>query len=296
MTRKLSATFLSLIIITVFLAAGCGKGNNKIAAVVNGQIITQKQIEDRMAKLNPNYRRTFANDPNRLLEQMVMEEVLVQEARRRGLERDAEVEKLLREAQKQIILGRLLEVIRNSDISSVTDQEITQFYEAHKASLVAPETFRASHVLVDKEETARKALDRIKGGESFDKVAKELSLDTSKDKGGDIGYFTKGQLIPEFEAAVARLKPGDMSGVVKTPLGYHIILLTERKAAGQESLEDVKDQIRRQLVEQHQQQKTESMVKELRSKAQARYVLPFHDGTPSPVTQSKVSEEPSASK
>ncbi len=250
-------------------ASGCGSGN-KVVAVVNGQVITAKELDRRMSRLNPSARAAIGNDRRRLVEEMVMETVLTQEARRRGLDNDAEVRLLINEARRQIMLGRLLEVIRQEGQTKVSDEEIAKFYEKNKDKIIEPETFRASHILVEGEEAAKKALARVNGGEAFSKVAEEVSTDPTKSKGGDLGYFTKGQLIPEFEAACEKLKPGEISPIVKSPLGYHLILLTERRPSRSLSLDEVREQIRRQLIAQQQQQKVGTFVQQVRSKAQVK--------------------------
>ena len=270
MKRK---TFLSSLSLAALLFSGCGS-QGKVAAVVNGQVITEQELDFRMARLNPSYRAALGNDRRRLLEEMVMESVLLQEARRRQLDRDGEVQRLMKEAQRQILLGRLLEILRESQPVQVTEQEIAQAYQENTKSFLEPETFRASHILVANEEGAKKALEKVKGGQPFAKAAEELSMDTTKTRGGDVGVFTKGQLIPEFEAACAVLQPGQLSGVVKTPLGYHVILLTEHKVERQRPLEEVKEQIRSKLAAQRQQRLVESTVQQLRAKAQVRYHLP----------------------
>ena len=249
--------------------SGCGKSTT-IAAMVNGQVITEQEVDDRMSRLSPSHRGAIDNDRKRLLEEMVMETVLVQEARRRNLDGDAEVVRLLKEARKQVLLGRLFEVLRQGESVDVTDQEVAQSYQANQKAFSEPESWRASHILVETEEAAKKALERIKGGEPFAKVASEVSTDPTKAKGGDIGFFAKGQLIPEFEAACMGMKPGQMSGVVKSALGYHIILLTEHRAPRVRPVEEVKDQIRRQLLNQRQQGKLEATIQQLRSKAQVQ--------------------------
>ena len=268
-------------------AFGCS--SQKVAAVVNGQVITVQEVDSRMDKLNPQYRSAIGNDKKRLLEDMIMETILVQEAQRRRLDKEPQVQDLLRQAKRQILLGRLLEGIRDSTSVQVTDQEVAQAYEANKASLANPETFRASHVLTDSEERAKKALQQIKGGTSFAEVAQEFSADSSKDNGGDIGFFSKGQVIPEFEEACRNLKVGEVSGVVKSSLGYHVILLTDRKPARERALEEVKDEIRKQLSEQKQKKHVETMVQELRAKAFIRIHEPFASSGSSPAPASAAS-------
>ncbi len=267
---RVRGLLLSLVLIGVALTSGgCGSGG-KVAAVVNGQVITQKEVDQRMARLNPAYRQALGGDSKRLLEEMIMETILIQEARRRGLERDVEVDKLVKEARRQILLGRLLETIREGKASELGAADVAKAYEENKKFYVEPETFRASHVLVATEQEAQQVIDRLKAGEDFAKVAQELSTDPTKARGGDIGYFSKGQLIPEFEQACEKLQPGEISGVIKTQLGCHVIRLTERKASRQLPLEEVNDQIKKQLVSQQEQKLVETFIQQLRAKAQVQ--------------------------
>ena len=251
--------------------AGCGS-SGKVAAMVNGQIITVKDVDDRLGHLNPSTRAALGGDRARVLDQMVLEELLTQEARRRGLENDAEVRQLLKEAKRQVLFGRLLEVMRQERTVSISDEAVSKYYGENKERFVQPETFRASHILVADETTAKKALERIKGGEAFAQVAQELSTDPSRARGGDIGYFAKGQVIPEFEEACRKLSPNEMSGVVKSPLGYHVILLAEKRPSRQKPFEEVKAQIQQALESQDRQRQIESFIQGLRSKAQVRIV------------------------
>lgn len=285
----LHVTVLTLHGFLLFTLAGCGSGG-KIAAVVNGQVITDQEVQARMSRLNPSYRTALGSDPHRLLEEMVTETILIQEARRRGLDRDPEVQRLLREASRQVLMGRLIEVVRGGQEVQVADEEISQFYSLNQTSFVEPEAFRASHLLVDSEEAAKKALNRLKGGEPFAKVAEEVSLDSTRTQGGDIGFFTKGQLIPEFEAACEKLKPGELSGIVKSSLGYHVILLVEQKPPRQRPLEEVRESIRPQLAAQLRQRGVEVFVKDLRAKGQVQ--IRESAAAPSPPPSSQASSQP----
>ena len=284
--RNLLSGLMAFLIFS-FLASGCGS-SGKPAATVNGHVITVKDVEGRLASMNPSTRALFAGQKDRLLDQMVVETVLVQEANKRGLARDPEVRRLTEEAEKQILVGRLLDILRKEKETPVPDEQVAKFYEANKANFQQPESYRVSHILVADEDTAKKALDRVKAGEPFGKVAEELSLDPSKSRGGDIGFFVKGQVIPEFEEAVMKLKPGEMSGVVKTSLGYHIILLAEKKAAHEKPLEEVRDPIRQTIQNRQAQQNMQTVVQDLRSKAQIKiqekFSSPAPAGEPATVT------------
>ena len=294
MRRNIFGYAILAIIVSGLSLMGCGP-SGKVAALVNGHVITVKDVEDRLASMNPNNRAMFSENKSRLLDQMVMEAVLVQESKKRGLEQDREVHKLLKEAEHQILIGRLLDLYRKESKAQVTDEQIAQFYESNRSSFQQPESYRASHILVPDEETAKKALERVKAGEPFAKVAEEMSTDPSKSHGGDIGFFAKGQVIPEFEAVCAKLKPGELSEVVKTPLGYHVILLTEQKAARQKPLEEVKDQIRQGLEGQQGQRQVEGFVQQLRSKAQIKIRENFSAPVPAAGKQTAASpQQPSS--
>ena len=266
MMRNQRAIFFALGALLLFWTAGCGS-KGKVSAVVNGQVITVQDVERRISNLSPALRGAGGDRP-RVLEQMVLETVLLQEAQRRGLNRDSEVVRLMGEARRQILLGRLIELVREEQKAGISDDQLQQFDDQTRASFLIPQSYRASHILLNTEEAAKKALARIRGGEAFEQVAKEVSADPSKDRGGDIGFFTSGQVIPEFEQACKKLKPGEVSEVVKTPLGYHLILLTEEKPAGQQPFEEVKDHIRRSLETQQRQRMVEAFVKDLREKSQ----------------------------
>ncbi|MGC8648746.1 MAG: peptidylprolyl isomerase [Candidatus Micrarchaeia archaeon] len=86
-----------------------------------------------------------------------------------------------------------------------------------------PDKIRCAHILVEKESIAKEILEKLKKSESFSKLAMEYSIDSTRKKGGDLGYFGRGVMVKEFENAAFALKPGEISGIIKTQFGYHII-------------------------------------------------------------------------
>ncbi len=247
-------------------AVGCSGAGGKTLAVVNGDVITDTEVSRRMEKLPASYRQALGSDRRRLLEEMVLETLLFQEARKRGLDRDPQVRELLVEAKRQIMIGRLMEQ-EGQRQGSVTDQEIAAYYEQNKAQYAQPERWRVSQILVPTEPQAKEVLERLGKGEPFDKVAQAVSQDPSKSKGGDLGYFSRGQLIPEFEEAVFQLKTGQTSGIVKTSLGYHVIYLADHQPAQQRGLSDVKEQIAQDLQSRRGRSRTDRFISELRKQA-----------------------------
>ena len=147
--------------------------------------------------------------------------------------------------QEQLIMNHFKEKLTSH--IKVTDEEVKKYYDDNKTmfELPAPE-IRASHILVDTENQAKKILAEIKNGADFAKLAEEYSKDPgSKESGGDLGYFAKGKMVPEFERAAFALKPGEISDVVKSEHGYHIIKVTGERTSL--SFDDAKDYIRYNL-------------------------------------------------
>lgn len=149
-------------------------------------------------------------------------------------------------------------VIADIDVS---EEDMKIFYKAHVEDYSNPLRVRARHILVsvgksasaeDKKKSLEKAkeiLKKIREGEDFDKLASEFSDDqASKKKGGDLGFFSKGKMHPQFEDVVFSMKPGEVSDIVETPFGFHIIRLEERKEPATEPFEKVKDQIRERML------------------------------------------------
>ena len=142
------------------------------------------------------------------------------------------------EILKQYALEQILRDIQ------VSDSEVEAFYDENRKNFITQPEIRARHILCDDEETLRQAAEEIKQGKDFAEAAREYSTCPSKEKGGDLGFFGKGKMVPEFEKAAFSLSVGEMSHLVKTSFGWHLIEVTERKEAHIQPLDEVKDQIR----------------------------------------------------
>jgi len=258
---------ISCAVLFIFIISGCNLSpGNKVIARVNGESITQAEFQAKIDRLPPYY-RTMANEQkDKFLDELINERLFLNQAYKQGVDRNKEVKNLVEEARKKIIVAKFIEdqISRNVNIS---DKAIEEYYKLHKKEFVAPERYRASHILVSTEAEAKKALDRLNKGEDFAAVAKEISIDPSKTNGGDLGYFTEGQMIPDFEAACFKLEPGEISNVVKTQFGYHIIKLTDKKPSQAKTLSEVSDRIKLSLLDMKKMEKLQEIVKELRSKS-----------------------------
>ncbi len=140
------------------------------------------------------------------------------------------------------------------EIKIEEEEKIEEYYQKHKEGYRIPEKIRVRHILIkgEREEASEKIKEikkRLKEGEDFEKLAKEFSQCPSKEKGGDLGFFKKGDMVPEFERAALRLKEGQISRPVRSRFGYHIIKLEERKESHIPPLEEVRERIKRTLKE-----------------------------------------------
>ncbi|MCK9589681.1 MAG: peptidylprolyl isomerase, partial [Terrimicrobiaceae bacterium] len=173
------------------------------------------------------------------------------------------------------------------DGNKITDEEAKKFYDTNTEEFKNPETVKASHILFtvnkddsedvvkQKEAAAKKAAARAKKGEDFNKLAKELSEEPgAKESGGDLGFFAKDRMVPEFADAAFSQKPGDISAPVKTQFGWHVIKVTEKKPAGTIPFEEVKDQITAYLKSAKQREAVQGVLKKLKDSAQIESTLP----------------------
>jgi peptidyl-prolyl cis-trans isomerase C len=162
----------------------------------------------------------------------------------------------------------------------VTQQELTEYYQRNIADFKLGERVRASHILIRVQANADPAevelartkatalLSQAKAGKDFASLAKQESQDRgSGERGGDIGYFEQGQMLKEFEQAAFALKPNELSSVVQSDLGFHVIKVTDRQAPRTKSLEEVRDVLEQELADQHRQQQTQEFIEALRAKA-----------------------------
>lgn len=189
---------------------------------------------------------------------------------------------LARFIERNILADR----IKNQEVNEkakITGQMVKEYYEKNKDKYFKPEEFRASHILVkvdpaasaeDKAKLKARAealLKKIKDGADFGEVAAENSDDMSRIKGGDIGYFHAGRIVPEFEAVILTMKVGEISGIVETIYGYHIIKLTEKKVPHQMQFDEVKEKIKADLTEREQKRLFEQWMGGLKAKAKIVY-------------------------
>ncbi|MEW6676048.1 MAG: peptidylprolyl isomerase [Nitrospirota bacterium] len=260
---------VAILILTIPLLFACAKKkeqNRPYLAKVGEARITQSDFERELKNL-PDFAQKMFEDSSgkeRFLDELIKKEILYQEALKKGLNKDTEYLKKVEDFKKITLVGQLLEKEIESK-AKVSDQDVKDYYEKHRENFTAVSQIRASHILVKTEEEAKKILGRLKKGENFAKIAKKISIDSGSAKnGGDLGFFSAGQMVPEFEAAAVKLKPGEISEPVKTQFGYHIIKVTDKKPGQPVEFEKIRGLLSQRLSAEKQKEVFDSYIEGLK--------------------------------
>jgi peptidyl-prolyl cis-trans isomerase C len=265
----------TLFLLVLFAVGGCGKGNEpaKVLGEKAGEIVrvgdaaltggdlNRLVSEDERSPLTFEERREFVR-------RWVDTEVLRQEAIRRGLKTDPYVDMRLKELEGQFLADYLVftELRTRTEVS---EEEVEAYYAAHEREYL--NEYRVSQILVGTPEEAEQVVGLLKT-RSWAWVANRFSNDASAKRGGDLGYLTKGNMIPELEAIVFDMKPNDVSGVIKSDFGYHIFRLDDvREAPVSVGLDDVREEIMNTLMIEKRKRAYREFLDSLKAKADIRY-------------------------
>lgn len=154
----------------------------------------------------------------------------------------------------------------------IGDSEAREYFEENQKLFDIPEEVRARHILVETEDEALEMIARLENGEDFADLAKENSQDSgSKDEGGDLGFFTRGKMVKEFEETAFELEDGERSGPVKTYHGYHVIERLEYKEGREVEYEEVADEVKETIWEEKVPQLIQELISRLREEALIDY-------------------------
>ncbi len=227
---------------------------NKVLALVGDREIRQSDFDTLLQQIGPQRAMQFQSPEGQkqLLDELIHQELFLIDGKESKIEETEEFKQELEFVKdnmiKQFAIRNLLDSVK------VEDNEIEEFYGSNAEMFKNPESVTASHILVDSEEKANEILEELKGDKSFEEAAKEYSSCPSSENGGDLGNFTKGRMVPEFENAAFGMDVNEISGVVPTQFGFHIIKVTEKQEADQKSLEEAKEDIANTVLLQKQQE------------------------------------------
>lgn len=262
--------FFSVLALIAFVTTACGKGggisvgggakSGKVLAEVNGEKIYESDLSAQLSGLPPQARAYYESPQakKQILESLVTNEILFQEAKSRGVDKKADVNQRVQSAIRAVYARALLDEVTNERSS---DEALRKKFEADKDKF-SQEQVKAAHILVKDQATADKVYKEVQKGGDFAKLAAKYSMDPSnKDRGGDLDWFTRDRMVPEFSQAAFALKAGEISKPVKTNFGYHIIKLEDRKTG--QNFDEVKDRVKMEV----QRSIGSEYVAELRNKA-----------------------------
>ena len=231
-------------------------------AIVNGQPVPKARLDALAAQLAKSGRPVSAEMQGQLKDEVIAREIFMQEAKKRGLDASDDFKAQMELARQTLLIRELFADYQKAN--PVSDQEIQAEYDRFVATNAGKE-YRARHILVEKEDEAKAVITSLKKGGKFDDIAKKQSKDPgSGANGGELDWANAGSYVPEFSAALVKLKKGQTTDApVKTQFGWHVIKLEDVRDATLPKLEDVKPQIAQQL----QQQKLAKFQEDLRGKA-----------------------------
>ena len=237
---------------------------NRILASVAGTQITEAEVNEAIIAMGQRGQALMNPQGQKMvLEQLINRKLILAGARKDLLEFDPEFKKQLALMKEELLtkfaINRAIENVK------VTDEEAKAFYDENPANFNAGETVTASHILVDSEEKALDIREKIEEGSiTFENAAKEYSSCPSKENGGNLGAFGRGQMVKEFDEAAFSMEKGELSKPVQTQFGWHLILLTDKSESTTLSFEEVAPELKQQLLSEKQQKAFASRINQLK--------------------------------
>ena len=238
-----------------------------VIAEVNGEPVYLDELKEIWDTMPENYKTQFPGGFKDLLEQWIRQILLIQEAKKIGLENDPAVQKKIKNLSNQILIQELVtkEIIEKVTVS---DGAIEKEYSSNPTLYTEAEQVKARHIMVNTQEEADAVQNELKDGKPFEQVAKEKSQSPDAQNGGEMGMVRKGDLDPDMEKVLFDLAPGHVSEPIKTDYGIHIFLVEDHLQPRLKDLEEVKEEIRSKLLPKIQQETFEKMIEDLKNKSE----------------------------
>ncbi|WP_202708954.1 peptidylprolyl isomerase [Sporosalibacterium faouarense] len=239
---------------------------NKVLATVNGKEITEQDVNALLQSLGPQRAMQFQSEQGKkqLLNELINQELFYLDAKESGMDQEEAYKNELENARINLLKQYAIRKTLND--ATIAEQEVKNYYEANREKFKSPESVKASHILVDEEAKAKEITEEINNGLEFGEAAKKYSNCPSKEKGGDLGEFSKGKMVPEFEEAAFNMDTNTISEPVKTQFGYHIIKVTDKQPESIREYEEVKDQLTNQMISMKQNELYQNKSQELKNK------------------------------
>ena len=249
---------------------GCHlKKQGTILASFDSTTITKEEFANKLQSLPREIQTIAYRRKKDFIDEMINERFLFEEAKKRQIAALPDVKDLLKAAHDKIIVAKLIEIEVDRKVKFEPD-EASKYYETHKDEFMSPLLLRASQILMSSEADANAVKAQLDAGSDFDVLARAHSTDAAAAKGGDIGYFQKGQLIPEFEEQAFKLSKGQVSPVFSSQFGYHIIKLTDRVEPALKDFKVVKTKLEKQIFNQKRSDVLKAFVEKIKGNAKVQ--------------------------
>lgn len=276
MTKRL--ILLGILLFLSFFFSGCqksrekGLGERELVRINNvsisleefQQMLEKQPLEGKMRLLSEKGTRDFLEN------YVIPREVLYQEAKKKGLDKNKEIQAKIEDTRRAILIEAFLEEELRGK-AEVSEEEIQRYYKENRTLFMEPQEIKIRHIVVNTEPALKEVVKKLSQGESFEKLASTYNIGNFKEDGGNLGYIRRGQLAPPFaqfeEAAFSLRKRGEISEVISTPYGYHIVRLEDMRESTLKPLNQVKERIRFSLQPKKKQEAYLEYVKEVKSKA-----------------------------
>jgi peptidyl-prolyl cis-trans isomerase C len=253
--RPIAFATIAALLFVLPAAAGCSKNSSSeapasasdpVIARVNGVDIKQSDLALAEEDVGADMQAASPEAKREHLISYLADIIMVtQAADKKNLADDADFKRRLAFLRSKLLMGYELQ---QEAKTALTDEALKQTYDEAVKSMSGQEEVRARHILVEGEDEAKAILEQLKGGADFAKLAKEKSKDPGAAEGGDLGYFTKDQMVPEFADVAFKMYPGQLSNPVKTQFGWHVIKVEDKRIKQPPEFEKVKDQIEAYLA------------------------------------------------
>jgi peptidyl-prolyl cis-trans isomerase C len=255
--RRIGYAAIAAVLFTVLAVSGCSKetsseapvpvsASDPVVARVNGVDIRESDLALAEEDLGADMQSVSPEAKREHLISYLADIIMVtQAADKKNLTDNPDFKRRLAFLRNKLLMGYELQQAAKT---ALTDEALHQTYDEAVKSMAGQEEVRARHILVQSEDEAKAILEQLKKGADFATLAKEKSKDPGAAEGGDLGYFTKDQMVPEFADVAFKMYPGQLSNPVKTQFGWHVIKLEDKRTKQPPEFERVKDQIEAYLA------------------------------------------------
>ena len=271
---------LILILSSLLVSAGCTPppSEERVVAFVNGKPITKTEFDHEWAALPDATKARYEKEGGQqaYLKELIDDEILLQEARKLGLDQTDAIRDRVRRFKEKLLRDELLKE-RKKETVELTKEELDKYYEEHAGELLTPLKVRVAQMLLPNFPAAKDLETQVNRGGDFGKFAQRYSIDyKTKAKGGDLGPYRKGLVIPEVDEVIKTLKPGMVSAPIKTEAGYYLVQITALDPEIIQADQAKRERLRQELLYRKRKQYYDSVIAEIKAKA----VVRMSDGSP----------------